>query len=400
MPGLMARAPRILLIAERFPPDLGGLARSGARTAGALARLGAEVDVLAWTRSAPPGALQTVEAGSVAASARGATLHRLGLFGHSDLTQQHTLDVLGWLHARRRFDLVWGHYLSPPGFLATVFAESVGIASTVSARGNDVDQMMFPPGDFARLLWTLQRATVLTAASADLGRKMTVLLGQDRGVEVIPNAVDTSVFTPGPPDASLRQRLGIQEGEVVLGFSGELRHKKGLPFLLSSLVDVRRARPACLLVIGEVRPREFEHLSTFRAEHPEAAARILVTGRLDAPEDVAAHLRLCDVYLQPSVWDGMPNALLEAMACARIVVASDAGGIPEAIEHERSGFLVPKPLLHHLGQAVIDVLCLPEARRAEVSAAARQRIEARFQARAEAEVLSRVLARAIPSVSS
>ncbi|REG24552.1 glycosyltransferase involved in cell wall biosynthesis [Archangium gephyra] len=396
----MPSGPRILLIAERFPPDLGGLARSGARTAGSLARLDAQVDVLTWTRTLPPGALQTLDAGEVAASARGATLHRLGLFGQTDTSMQHTLDVLDFLHSRHHYQLVWGHYLSPPGFMAVTFAGLAGIPSTVSARGNDVDQAMFPPGDFARLLWTLQRATVLTAASGDLGRKMAMLLGCDPGIEVIPNAVDTTLFHPGPADPALRERLGIAPGELVLGFSGELRHKKGVPFLLSALSEVRKVRPACLLVIGEVRSREQEHLTTFRAEHPEDAARVLVTGRLDAPEDVAAHLRLCDVYLQPSLWDGMPNAMLEAMACARVVVASDAGGIPEAIDSGHNGFLVPKALLNHLGQAVVDVLSLSEERRAAIGAAARARIEERFQARAEAEALQRVLDRTIPKASS
>ncbi|AKQ70440.1 Glycosyltransferase [Myxococcus hansupus] len=397
----MSDSPRVLLLAERFPPDIGGLARSGARTAGSLVKLGAKVDVLAWTRTAAPGALQTVDdAGDISPFARGVTLHRLGLFGSTDLSMQHTLDVLGYLHAKQRYDLVWGHYLFPPGFLAVAFAESVGIASVVSARGNDVDQLMFPPGDFARLLWTLQRARILTAASADLGRKMCMLLGREETVEVVPNAVDTAIFSPGPADPALRERLGIAPDEAVLGFSGELRHKKGLPFLLSALTEVRRVRPACLLVIGEVRPRDAEHLVAFRAEHPEDAARILISGPLDTPESIAAHLRLCDVYLQPSLWEGMPNALLEAMACARPVVASDAGGIPEAVDAGRNGFIVPKALLNHLGQACLDVLSLPPEQRAALGVAARQRIEARFQAEAEAEVLRRILARAIPSRSS
>ncbi|RKH29639.1 glycosyltransferase family 4 protein [Corallococcus praedator] len=397
----MASGPRVLLVAERFPPDIGGLARSGARTAGSLVRLGARVDVVAWTRTASPGALETVEdAGEVSPFAKGVTLHRLGLFGAADLSMQHTLDVLGYLHARRKYDLVWGHYLYPPGFLAVVFAQSAGLASVLSARGNDVDQLMFPPGDFARLLWTLQRADVLTAASADLGRKMAMLLGRDPGVEVIPNAVDTALFSPGPGDAALRARLGIAAGEAVLGFSGELRHKKGLPFLLAALTEVRRVRPACLLVIGEVRARDAEHLVAYRAEHPEDAARIVVSGALESPALIAEHLRLCDVYLQPSLWEGMPNALLEAMACARPVIASDAGGIPEAVDNGKNGFLVPKALLNHLGQACLDVLGMPAAEREALGRAARARIEAGFQADAEAAVLERVLARARPRSSS
>jgi glycosyltransferase involved in cell wall biosynthesis len=96
----------------------------------------------------------------------------------------------------------------------------------------------------------------------------------------------------------------------------------------------------------------------------------------------------------------MPNALLEAMACARPVIASDAGGIPEAVDPGQNGFIVPKALLNHLGQACLDVLSLPLERRAALGAAARQRIEERFQGSAEVEVLRRVLARAIPKASS
>ena len=61
--------------------------------------------------------------------------------------------------------------------------------------------------------------------------------------------------------------------------------------------------------------------------------RVIVTGHLDLPEQVAEHLSLCDVYLQPSLWEGMPNALMEAMASGCGCIGSDAGGIPEVIEH-------------------------------------------------------------------
>jgi len=70
------------------------------------------------------------------------------------------------------------------------------------------------------------------------------------------------------------------------------------------------------------------------------------------------------------------------------------------VDAGRNGFIVSKALLNHLGQACLDVLSLPPEQRAALGAAARQRIEERFQARAEAEVLRRVLARAIPSRSS
>ena len=80
-----------------------------------------------------------------------------------------------------------------------------------------MDRMMFPPGDFARLLWTLDRAAVVTSVSNDLKEKVNVLLGRDAGVEVIGNVVDTEAFTPGEPNVALREQLGISSDEAVLG---------------------------------------------------------------------------------------------------------------------------------------------------------------------------------------
>lgn len=383
---------RLLVLAERYPPDIGGVARSAGRIVAALARLGVSVDVLAWTKTISPGELvsersqQTPESGVV-------TVHRLGLFGSLDFSLQHSMNVLEWLHEQHCFDAVWGHYLFPAGFMATLFAEMVHIPSTVSVRGNDVDRLMFPPGDFARLLWTLQRSSVRTAVSRDLAKKVDVLLGRDTETLVIGNAVDLDTFAPRPADGELRTRLGIGDDEAVLGFCGELRQKKGLPHLLRALRTVRANRPACLLVIGDVRVRERALLSEFSADCPEDAARIIITGQVHEPDAVARHLALCDMLLLPSLWDGLPNALLEAQAAGIPVLASDAGGIPEAIEHGQTGFLVSRSQLHRLGEAALEVLDMPVDQRAQVVAAARKSVEMRFCDVAEAVALTEVLRR-------
>ena len=387
------------MITERFAPDLGGVARSAERTALALARLGIEVHVLAWTKTLDPGMLdqETIEPDATQGSV---AVHRLGLFSNMDFSMQHTLNVLEWLHGEYQFQAVWGHYVYPAGYMAVLFAEWAKVTSTVSARGNDIDRLMFPPGDFARLTWTLDRATAISAVSRDLSHKVGVLLSRDSQAIVIPNAVDLEVFSRQEADAALRDSLGIAADEAVLGFCGELRHKKGLPFLLNALTEVRQSREACLLIIGEVRPREQSHLSAYAAEHPDDAARIIVTERIDDRSQVARHLNLCDVFLQPSVWDGLPNAVLEAMACKRIVITSDAGGIAEAVESGVSGFVIPKAMLHRLGTAIGEVLDLPVEQRQEMQAAARRAVEDAYHADREGDALRIVLERLSANSSS
>ena len=378
---------RLLIMAERFAPDLGGVARSAARIARTISGMGVETEVFAWTRALPPGQLETTPA----EGDDGVTVHRLGLFSNLDFSLQYTMNVIEWLHGSRGYRALWGHYLYPAGFMAVTLAQWLKIRSTVSARGNDVDRMMFPPGDFARLQWTLERADAVTAVSKDLVRKIDVLLGRDAGVRAIGNAVDPDVFSPEKPDPALRETLGIQADEAVLGFCGELRQKKGFPFLLQALVETRQQRSACLLVIGEARPSERATLSEFALDHPEAAERIIITGRKESAEEVAAHLRLCDVFLQPSIWDGMPNAVLEAMACERIVIASDAGGIPEMIESHKNGFVVSRAELNRLGEAVIEALGLSEKQQKEIGKAARKRVLEKFTREMESVTLRPML---------
>ena len=88
------------------------------------------------------------------------------------------------------------------------------------------------------------------------------------------------------------------------------------------------------------------------------------------------YYRRADVFCFPSVREFGGAVVLEAMACERVVLASDAGGIPEMIEHRASGVLIPRAHLHRLGEAILEVLGLPIASRRAMGAAARQRVEA------------------------
>jgi glycosyltransferase involved in cell wall biosynthesis len=390
---------RILLITERFAPDLGGVASSATRLVTTLSQLGIESDVVTWSRYLQPG--EVLPPQSLDIKPR---VYRIGLYRHWDMTMPHTLNFLEWLHQTHNYNAVWGHYLFPSGFLAAWFAALQGVVSTVSARGNDVDREMFPPGDFARLQWTLQHANVITAVSADMARKIQLLSGRN-DVLVLKNTVDTEVFSPGnktsqhsvSEEDNLRKSLGIAPEEVVLGFCGELREKKGQQFLLNAFTRVRQERPACLLIIGEVRTSQESVLQLYATHQPENAQRVIVTGHLPNPETVADHLRLCDVYLQPSLWEGMPNALLEAMACGCCCIASDAGGIPEMISHGENGFLLSRSHLHKLGEAVLECLGIPLEEKKRIQSAARDRILTAHSITQEKQQLQTVIDRLIPN---
>src|ERR1039457_6622488 len=198
---------RILFLTERHAPDAGGVSARATRIARSLAALGAEVDVVSWTRS--------IEAGQVVREPGSPTVYPIGRFREWNTTMPHTLNLLDWLLSMAPYQLVWGHYLTLAGFLAVWFGRLNGVRSVVSIRGNDLDRDVFPTGDFARLQWTLAHASAITAVTRELASKAQALSGRD-DVSHLPNVVDSVRFAPAPEAGmAVRERLGISSGERI-----------------------------------------------------------------------------------------------------------------------------------------------------------------------------------------
>ena len=95
--------------------------------------------------------------------------------------------------------------------------------------------------------------------------------------------------------------------------------------------------------------------------------------------DVLSLLKAFDVFVMPSITEGLGTSILDAMACTKAVVASDVGGIPEVVERDVTGLLVPARDASALGAAVIRLLRDP-ALTSRLAAAGRARVERRFTA--------------------
>ncbi|MDX1984669.1 MAG: glycosyltransferase [Bryobacteraceae bacterium] len=155
-------------------------------------------------------------------------------------------------------------------------------------------------------------------------------------VRVLREGVDLSRFHPGAGDRiAARRELGWENGELVVACASRLHPAKGQDNLLLAAHEVAKKRPELRLVIagsGEDKGR----LERLR-DHLGLQTAVRFTGHLD---DVRPVLAAADVYCHPSLADGMPNSLAEAMAMGLPAVASRVGGIPEILRHEENGLLV------------------------------------------------------------
>lgn len=375
---------RLLFLTDRFPPDIGGIAVSAGRRSGHLGALGHEVTVVALAADHPPGQAESQY------SEMHRKVYRLGPHADEEQTLTWVVRFVERLHRRSGFEAVWGHSLYRAGFLAAWTGRHLGIPSVLSLCGEDFDRAFYPPGDFSRLQWCLHAAARVTAVSADLAARARLVAGKD--VTVVPNAVDAATYDPGPRPHELVLRYGLSDSDVVIGFSGELRHGKGMAPLLEAFQHAQGLCRCRLLLIGDVNPQDRGDFVRLAAKLPRQGREILRAGPFSEARLIARHLRLCDVILLPSLRDGLPNSLLEAMACERPVIASTAGGIPEVIRDGHNGLLVAVTHLHGLKKRLEEVLGWPADRRRQLGAAARATVLEHFTPDRERQGLEALLA--------
>ena len=172
-------------------------------------------------------------------------------------------------------------------------------------------------------------------------------------IAVAPNAVDATIFRPGD-GTRLRKELSIEKDTLVIAAAGRLSPEKGHRYLVEGFAHVRSRLPCHLLLAGD------------GPERPVLESLVLSLGLRTVTTFVGWHSDVREVYWAadvvclPSLREGMPNAVLEAMACGKPVVGSDVGGVRELLADNESGILVPPGDPQALARAVTRIVEDPE----------------------------------------
>lgn len=281
-----------------------------------------------------------------------------------------------------RADLVHAHWVIPNGPPAAVAARRAGLPLVVSLHGSDVfvaEQLRLAGRAAA---WAFRTAGAVTACSGDLAARAVRLGARAAATTVVPYGVDGDQFRPVDDEtrAAVRAWFGLPPETPLLLCAGRLVYKKGFAVAVAAFARLAAAHPAARLVIAGDGPLGGALRAQARALG--VAERVLFAGRVERhrhPRLVAA----ADVYLLPSVHDhrgnvdGLPNALLDALAAGCAVVASDVAGVRLALRDGETGLLVPEGDADALAGAA-DALLRDPARRARLGAAARADVTARL----------------------
>jgi len=237
------------------------------------------------------------------------------------------------------FDLIHAHQLFPAGYVATRMARRFNVPAIVSAVGSDVHtHPQRHPGIRQRTRSAISESAEITAVSQGLAEQMKELAVARTSIRVIYNGVDTQQFVPMEDQAQVRQKLGLPIKGVGICTVCRLVRAKGIPELLNVFESLSSHFPeAWLSLVGDGPLRAYVEEQVSRGP---LAGKVHLAGAKSHME-VAEWINASDVFVLASHAEGLPNVVLEAMACARPVVATDVGGVSEALTDGETGILVP-----------------------------------------------------------
>ena len=346
---------RILLINYEYPPLGGGAANATMFLGHALADAGHEVTVLT-SGAAGLAALETargvrvVRLPALRRARHGSNTIEMGAFLACALARAKSVATQSGAQG------VVAFFSLPCGPVAWRLGASLGLPYVVSLRGGDV------PGFDAAVAWvhrlaTPLRRTVLRGARAVIANSASLGALAERAdpirVQVIPNGVDTELFAPATTPGR------AAGGPLRVVFVGRLTAQKNVELLLRELAGLGSA-PARLDIVGDGPERS--RLQAL-ASRLGLADRVAWHGWRDKREIAGIH-RDCDCLVNPSRFEGMPNAVLEAMAAGLPVVASDIGGNNELVRDGDTGYLFPLERDGALGERIARLAGDPARRRA------------------------------------
>lgn len=365
---------RIAMITLEYPPEPGGVGESVRRIAHMLVALGCEVHVLVFhTRQSKTITPVDGETRGLDSELDGAVrVHRSRTVVRSEENALPELlsgvaMELRALHERVGFDIFHAFFLNETAFVTTLVGRELSVPVITSVRGADLHKNIFNGRQFPHVLWALENSSWVTFVSRELERRAHLLapsiIGKTSAFWNSIQPIDFSALArPSLPPAYL--------SGLVIGAVGRFRDKKGLDYLIEACIELSREREITLLLVGDFVEKEKHYWRRF-IQACSFADRIRLTGLLSR-EQALAFYPLMDIFAVPSIRDGCPNSMLEAMLAARPIVGSRVDAIGEIIEDGVNGRLVQPASSAQLAAALRE-LAADGALRDQLGTAARQK---------------------------
>ncbi|MES1024330.1 glycosyltransferase [Gloeocapsa sp. BRSZ] len=318
---------KVCITTLEFPPDIGGVGESVNRIARLLLGLNYEVHVAVFHSKDRKVSADCRRRSSCT------TTEQDGLFVHriepairaSTSTKQDFLSEiylqLNLLQRQYQFDIFHAFFINETGYLTTLIAKENEVPVINSVRGSDLHKHIFNPTLHAQMVWVLENSSWVTFVSQDLYNRAKLFAPTI--------TVKSSVFWNSIEPIDFSQLLAPQLVDklqgITIGSVGRFRDKKGIEYLLDACVQLQEEIEFTLLLVGDFAEKECEYWQQ-EINNSGISEKIIITGIIERREALA-YLPYIDIFAIPSLHDGCPNAMLEAMLSGRAIVGTNVDAI-------------------------------------------------------------------------
>jgi L-malate glycosyltransferase len=350
-----------------FDPLVGGTTRQAGLQARALVARGYDVVVVTRRRRREWPRREDVD---------GLRVWRLGLPGRGRAAEKLAVAGLSiWLRRRRKEIAVLQLVMWPDAVLAAAAAGLELRTVMLWAIRGEIEHTLRPGSSSGRRLQASMRRSLLRrTAHVVLTPRMASEMaasGLSRDPVIIPVPVDRGRFRPPPPGERerARARLRLRPSAFTIVYVGHLEERKGLDRLVAAVaILVAERRDVRLLLVGGTRGTPEDTDRRLRRQVERLALDDVVTF-CGIATDPTPYLWAADAFVLPSVREGMPNSIIEAMACKLASVAPPSAGGDELLDDGETGLVPPTNDPHHLAAALRQLADDPEQRAALARAA-------------------------------
>jgi Glycosyltransferase len=331
---------RICLLGQ-YPPHIGGVSSHTYLLSRELVKRGDDVYVLTY----PHPDIGNIEGVQVETASAPNIKGLRGLF----FTISSFFKLIGMVR-RLKIDLIHAHFLLPPGLIGVCVGSLMGKKTAVTAHGSDLMIQAKNPLLRRLIKFTLKRADYVLVVNQTLQEKVLELGVNPDKIYITPNAVDVEKFNPQnkeiPTDLEMSSDKALHSDKPVLLFVGNLVFQKGVKYLLDAkkLMDT----PAEMVLVGDGPLKQELEMKVQNEEINDVVF-------MGARRDVEKIMPSADVFVLPSVSEGSPITILEAMASGLPVVATAVGGITEVI-NEKVGMVIEPANPQEMATALDKIL--------------------------------------------
>ena len=277
------------------------------------------------------------------------------------------------LHQKEKYDIIYARSFFPDGDAIVRLGRYLKLPTVCVGIGRDINIIPhYSKAIYNRFVKTANALDGTIASGKAVADKIDAVSGKT--TLSVYGVVNLEKFVPVPDKSAIRKELGLPVDKVIVLYLSSFKKDKGVYELLQAFLQISREHENAELRICGAGVEKQGMIDFIQKNDDRKSMHMMGSVEYN---HVNRWMQACDLFILPTYHEGMPNAVMEAMACGLPVVASAVGGLPEAVGDSDGALLVPAQDVKALKDAM-DKVVSDAPLRQKMAAAARQRAEERF----------------------